>query len=74
RQAPQNTPSKQDRRSQQAQADQSTRGDTLQTKLNDWSTQTMRYAKSMNQSLQQAMRQNQHNPQNPQGRPSQPYN
>ena len=45
--------------------------------LNDWSTQTMRYAQSMQQSLQQALRQNQQNPQNPQnpqGRPSQPYN
>lgn len=74
RQAPQNTRSKQDGRSQQAQGDQSTRGDTLQTMLNDWSTQTMRYAQSMQQSLQQALRQNQQNPQNPQGRPSQPYN
>ena len=72
--APQNTRSKQDGRSQQAQGDQSTRGDTLQTMLNDWSTQTMRYAQSMQQSLQQALRQNQQNPQNPQGRPSQPYN
>ena len=57
RQAPQNTRSKQDGRSQQAQGDQSTRGDTLQTMLNDWSTQTMRYAQSMQQSLQQALRQ-----------------
>lgn len=56
RQAPQNTRSKQDGRSQQAQGDQSTRGDTLQTMLNDWSTQTMRYAQSMQQSLQQALR------------------
>ena len=50
RQAPQNTRSKQDGRSQQAQGDQSTRGDTLQPMLHDWSTQTKRYAQSMQQS------------------------